>query len=94
MYVVSLILLIVYYHHKRLGLMLIGLLIIGSTYIYSLYIYENNTDILYLRASKEFMLVIYFISWYKIGPYLIGTLFGIFYSESLTNENGFAYKFK
>ncbi len=31
---------------------------------------------------------------YRIGPYLLGTLFGILYSNSLTNENSFAHKFK
>lgn len=95
MYIITLILLIVYYHHKRLGLILILLLIIGNIFIHCLALYNLDINILYLNIrDPRFFEEVYYIPWYKIGPYLLGTLLGIFYSESLNNKDGFAYKIK
>lgn len=87
----------IYYKNNSIGkwLFIIGLLgcqLINFTFYsdsnYSMieYLWEF-TDLKYFRAH------LYRIPWYRSTPLFLGVLFSLFYKDSISNENGFAYKF-
>ena len=50
---------------------------------------EYNSDRAILSYYRDNL---YGIPWYRLGPLFLGVLLSIFYRDSITNQNGYAYK--